>query len=131
MKIYLHTIRYGVEANFEYHGNEHFYDSNNGMLTIYSPIEESETVDEDGTPHKVSTVAMVAYVTICAGDRVLVTPCGPECEEHHFRETAQTKYTGPYSEFAKVFPGLAKMSQETETEIKALSLKEPASDPLH
>jgi len=70
MKIFVHTIRYGIEQSFEYHGNDYYYDSANGVLNIYSPIEE------DGT------VGIMAICTMTAGDRLLVVSCEPSCSVH-------------------------------------------------
>jgi hypothetical protein len=74
VRVFLHTIRYGIEQNFEYHGNDYYYDAANGVLNVYSPVEE------DGR------VALMAIVTICAGDRLLITGCDADCEMHHVRE---------------------------------------------
>jgi hypothetical protein len=70
VKIFLHTIRYGIEQTFEYHGSDYFYDSADSVLTVASPVEEN------------GHVGLVAIVTICAGDRMLVVACEPDCDLH-------------------------------------------------
>jgi hypothetical protein len=69
LKVYLRTIRYGIETAFSYHGSGVEYQASNSVLLVHGPVMESGQ-------------GMLTVVTITAGDEFTVEHCSSDCADH-------------------------------------------------